>query len=1216
MKSILHTFIILFSLINISSAQVIYVHSANEWALSNAISNASNGDTIMFDLPSYPATISIGSGFMIGNKKISIIGPLNQSVTLVSTVSQIFFLYNNADIEIKNLTLTRQSGTDNNFGQSLIYNSAILRINNCLLRNVVDSTAQGAVILNAWSGNLFLRNSTFSENYGSQGGAIYSTGNLDIESCTFNENYADNVGGGVFWHGNGGFFNCRNSIFQNSTCFKYDRVINSLGYNVSNDGSYGFNACSDFNNVSSIFLNPLQDNGGSTKTHSLNNCSIALNNGDPSITENDQRGLPVYGGVRDIGGYEAQSNLHSMPQSIDTRTECSPFIWIDGNTYTSNNNCSKYFLVGQGANGCDSLVTLNLIINSASTSTAPTAVAQTFCTSATVTNLVATGTAIKWYATAIGGVALASSNALVTGTTYYASQTVGTCESTRTAVAVTITPRTTPTFTQVAPICSGATLAALPTTSTNGITGTWSPALNNTATTTYTFTPTAGLCANTTTMTITVNPVVTPTFTQMAASCSNTPITPLPTTSTNGITGTWSPAMNNSKTTLYNFTPTVGQCASTATQTITITTPKVTSAISFVAPVATIGALNIGSASITGTMTNGIAASGVNASIPYTGGNGISYAAQTISSTGVSGLTATLLSGVLANGAGSLLYTISGTPTASGTASFAITIGGQTGTFTFPISGNLVAQYPIGSVFCNGPTTIVDVTSATGKIWMDRNLGATQVATSVTDTAAYGDLYQWGRGNDGHQCRNSLTTNVLSSIDQPGSGNHISAPNSPFDWRSPQNTNLWQGVNGVNNPCPSGYRLPTETEFNEERLSWNSNTSAGAFASPLKLTVAGGRHYNSNLSLVNVNVLGDYYSSTISGTNSRNLVFNSNTAYMNSDYRADGDSVRCIKDASAIPTIIGALNIGSATITGALTNGIAASGVSASIPYTGGSGGTYTSQTINSTGISGLTATLTSGVLANGSGSLSYTISGTPTSTGTASFAITIGGQSGSFTIPVAVNLVAQYPTGSVFCASGPTAIIDVTNPITGKTWMDRNLGASQVATSSTDALAYGDLYQWGRGSDGHQCRSSATTSTLSSTDQPGHGKFIVVSAMPYDWMNPQNNNLWQGINGINNPCPYGYRVPTLTEIDDERLSWVEQSSIGAFNSALILPVGGARYNDNVFREVGSSGSYWTSNLLTTNTMTTGGPISFGVNWIYMGGAQRDLGYSIRCIKN
>ena len=130
--------------------------------------------------------------------------------------------------------------------------------------------------------------------------------------------------------------------------------------------------------------------------------------------------------------------------------------------------------------------------------------------------------------------------------------------------------QTVPTFTQVASICSGSALSALPTTSTNAVTGTWSPALNNTATTTYTFTPTAGQCATTATMTITVNAQTVPTFTQVSAICSGAALAALPTTSNNGITGTWSPALNNSATTTYTFTPTAGQCATTATMTITV----------------------------------------------------------------------------------------------------------------------------------------------------------------------------------------------------------------------------------------------------------------------------------------------------------------------------------------------------------------------------------------------------------------------------------------------------------------------------------------------------------------------------------------------------------------------------------------------------------------------------------------------------------------------
>ena len=60
---------------------------------------------------------------------------------------------------------------------------------------------------------------------------------------------------------------------------------------------------------------------------------------------------------------------------------------------------------------------------------------------------------------------------------------------------IVISQNTTPTFSQVGPFCSGVTIPPLPTNSINGVAGTWSPALDNTATTTYTFTPTAGLCA-------------------------------------------------------------------------------------------------------------------------------------------------------------------------------------------------------------------------------------------------------------------------------------------------------------------------------------------------------------------------------------------------------------------------------------------------------------------------------------------------------------------------------------------------------------------------------------------------------------------------------------------------------------------------------------------------------------------------------------------------
>ncbi|GAA3974932.1 DUF3500 domain-containing protein [Mucilaginibacter dorajii] len=101
---------------------------------------------------------------------------------------------------------------------------------------------------------------------------------------------------------------------------------------------------------------------------------------------------------------------------------------------------------------------------------------------------------------------------------------------------------------------------------------------------------------------------------------------------------------------------------------------------------ASITALTCGSATFSGTAYASTAFTGT-ASVPYTGGNGATYSAGTaISSAGVTGLTATLQAGTLASGAGSLVYTVAGTPSASGTATFAITFGGQTCSFALTVS--------------------------------------------------------------------------------------------------------------------------------------------------------------------------------------------------------------------------------------------------------------------------------------------------------------------------------------------------------------------------------------------------------------------------------------------------------------------------------------------------------------------------------------------------
>ena len=69
-----------------------------------------------------------------------------------------------------------------------------------------------------------------------------------------------------------------------------------------------------------------------------------------------------------------------------------------------------------------------------------------------------------------------------------------------------------------------------------------------------------------------------------------------------------------------------------------------------------------------------------------------------------------------------------------------------------------------------------------------------------------------------------------------------------------------------------------------------------------------------------------------------------------------------------------------------------------------------------------------------------------------------------------------------------------------GQVWMDRNLGAQRVAGSSSDSLAYGWLYQWGRLADGHESRTSPPGASLSNGDVPGHGNFITVLSPSDDW--------------------------------------------------------------------------------------------------------------------
>ena len=173
----------------------------------------------------------------------------------------------------------------------------------------------------------------------------------------------------------------------------------------------------------------------------------------------------------------------------------------------------------------------------------------------------------------------ASTTLSPTVTTTYLVLITDTCGDTSTqSVTINVNDGSTTLFDQIAPICVGDTLNSLPTTSNEGITGVWAPAVDNTSTTTYAFTPDTGQCASDTTMTIVVEQITTTSFTQIDPICEGDTFT-FPSTSNEGITGTWSPAIDNTLTTEYTFTTNAGQCTSNATMTVVVeqaTTPNFT----------------------------------------------------------------------------------------------------------------------------------------------------------------------------------------------------------------------------------------------------------------------------------------------------------------------------------------------------------------------------------------------------------------------------------------------------------------------------------------------------------------------------------------------------------------------------------------------------------------------------------------------------------------
>ncbi len=297
--------------------------------------------------------------------------------------------------------------------------------------------------------------------------------------------------------------------------------------------------------------------------------------------------------------------------------------------------------------------------------------------------------------------------------------------------------------------------------------------------------------------------------------------------------------------------------------------------------------------------------------------------------------------------------------------------------------------------------------------------------------------------------------------------------------------------------------------------------------------------------------------------------------------------------------VISTLDCSTSTVTGPLSAGQSASGVSVSVPYTGGNGGYYAGQTVTSTGVTGLTASLSAGNLSTGAGTLTYSITGTPASGGTASFALNSCGQTCTL--------------NALVCSTGCCAKISATEY---KHFMCHNLG---VANMSADPFTpsweiIGGYWQWGK--------------KLEAAPGPTASDPKADAIIGWNTSLAANGSWIDNSKTANDPCPAGYRVPTKSQwdavISSNTLTNVGTWSTNGFENTnyssgkmvgnnLFLPAAGYKtYNTGASRFRGGVGYYWSTTVTDSSNAWSMRFTSGIANSLML---IRSYGIPIRCIE-
>jgi uncharacterized protein (TIGR02145 family) len=399
----------------------------------------------------------------------------------------------------------------------------------------------------------------------------------------------------------------------------------------------------------------------------------------------------------------------------------------------------------------------------------------------------------------------------------------------------------------------------------------------------------------------------------------------------------------------------------------------------------------------------------------------------------------------------------------------------------------------------------------------------------------------------------------------------------------------------------------------------NINWANGPFFVKTETDPNGGNNYTiTNTSQLLSVPYALYSSSANTATSANNGVPAGGT---NGQFLTNCNGIATWTTAGQCPGTIASFDCASPINAGTLTALQSASGVSSTISYAGGGGGTHNGQTVTSTGVTGLTATITAGTFAIGAGSLTYIITGTPATSGTASFALSIGGQ--SCTLSITVNTIVSSGTPATCGAT------NVHNP-------DKTYGTLTDQQGNTYKTIVIGTQEW----MAENLKTSIYRNGELIANVIDNNEWINLIAGAWCYYNNDSQNEcpygkmynWYAVSDPRNLCPIGWHVPTDSEwttltsflggesvaggkLKSTGLQYWQSPNTDATNESGFsgLPAGFLYFN-GLFSSIGFNGIWWSSTEFGTDYAWTRS-LGYSNGSAYRGYCGK-CGLSVRCLRD